>query len=60
MSGKLHADVVAPPGTRVTVVGTGAFKKTEVNRRFTTGDIAKAVTGEQKTAQITAMHGTPL
>jgi hypothetical protein len=35
VTGKLSAEVVAPSGTKVTIMGTGAFKKTETTRRFT-------------------------
>jgi hypothetical protein len=41
-SGKLKAEVVAPPGTKVTVEGKGAFTKTEMTRRFT-GNAARIV-----------------
>jgi hypothetical protein len=42
LSGKLTAEVTAPPGTKVTVVGTKGFQKTETTRRFT-GNAAKIV-----------------
>lgn len=39
--GKLKADVEAPPGTKVEVNGSGAFKKTETERTTTIVDTAK-------------------
>jgi len=49
-AGKLKAEVIAPPGTKIHIVGGGAFKQTEVVRKFTLGDVSKAVKGETKTA----------
>jgi hypothetical protein len=64
VEGRLTADVVAPPGTRVTVLGTGAFKSTETSRRFMHAaaithpdqDRAKQI---MKTASITHPRSAP-
>lgn len=42
-AGKLTAEVVAPPGTKIKIAGTGAFQKTELTRHFTVSDVGKAV-----------------
>jgi hypothetical protein len=47
-AGKLKAEVIAPPGTKVTIVGKGAFKDTEVHRRFSPAAVQIAHGVERK------------